>query len=88
MLLSSFFFFFPPRYTYDKKYDKALAIFLELRRGDVFELIKKHDLFDAIKDKIVLLMKFDGDEEKITTDEAAARPSVQMLVQHTERIPV
>ena len=36
-------------YTLDKQYDKALHVMLELRRGDVFNLITKHDLFHTIQ---------------------------------------
>jgi len=52
------------------------------------ELIKVRNLFDSVKDKIVLLMKFEGDEEKISAEEGSMRPAVQMLVSNTDRIPV
>lgn len=47
------------RHVYDQCYSKALEIYLTLRHKEVFELINKHNLFDCIKDKIVLLMDFD-----------------------------
>lgn len=49
----------PTSYAYDKQFDKALHIYLRLKRGDVFTLISKHNLFESIRDKIVLLMEFD-----------------------------
>jgi hypothetical protein len=49
-------------YTYDKQFDKALHIYLKLKRGDVFNLIAKYNLFDSIQDKIVLLMEFDPEK--------------------------
>ena len=63
-------------YAYDKQFDKALHIYLKLKRGDVFGLITKYDLFDSIQDKIILLMEFDK--------ECAA----ELLVTDTTRIPV
>uniref|UniRef100_A0A673FWU6 Vacuolar protein sorting-associated protein 41 homolog n=1 Tax=Sinocyclocheilus rhinocerous TaxID=307959 RepID=A0A673FWU6_9TELE len=64
-------------YTYDQRYDRALEIYLKLRHKDVYQLIHKHNLFSAIKDKIVLLMDFDKEkavdmlldnEDKISMD--------------------
>uniref|UniRef100_A0A8C1B5P6 Vacuolar protein sorting-associated protein 41 homolog n=1 Tax=Cyprinus carpio carpio TaxID=630221 RepID=A0A8C1B5P6_CYPCA len=49
-------------YTYDQRYDRALEIYLKLRHKDVYQLIHKHNLFSAIKDKIVLLMDFDKEK--------------------------
>jgi tetratricopeptide (TPR) repeat protein len=46
-------------YANDGQFDKALHIYLKLKRGDVFGLITKHNLFDSIQDKILLLMQFD-----------------------------
>lgn len=39
-------------YQYDKKYDKTLSIYLQLKQGPVFELIEKHDLYDSIQNKV------------------------------------
>eukprot|EP01111_Echinosteliopsis_oligospora_P016112 TRINITY_DN6578_c0_g1_i1.p1 TRINITY_DN6578_c0_g1~~TRINITY_DN6578_c0_g1_i1.p1 ORF type:complete len:893 (+),score=224.14 TRINITY_DN6578_c0_g1_i1:30-2708(+) len=64
-------------YTYDKQFDKTLEILLKLKRGRVFELIKKHNLFDAIQDKVLLLMEFDDSEE-----------AVRLLVDNTDKIPI
>ncbi len=64
------------RHTHDKRYDKALGIYLKLKHKDVFDLIHRHNLFDSISDKIVLLMEFDP--------EAA----VKMLLLNREKVPV
>ncbi len=39
-------------YIIGKQYEKALTVYLRLQQGDVFALIRKHDLFDAVKDKV------------------------------------
>ena len=46
-------------YTYQRKYDKAMAMYLKLGHKDVFSLIKQHRLFKAIHDKILALMTLD-----------------------------
>lgn len=63
-------------YTYDKQYDKTLDIWLRLKRGNVFELIKQHNLYPAVDDKVVLLMEFDREK------------AVDMLVTNAGKIPI
>lgn len=63
-------------YALDKQFDKALHIYLKLKRGDVFTLITKHSLFDSIRDKLVLLMDFNPEQ------------GADMLVANTDKIPV
>eukprot|EP00041_Stephanoeca_diplocostata_P024167 m.605583 g.605583 ORF g.605583 m.605583 type:complete len:910 (+) comp22465_c0_seq3:156-2885(+) len=63
-------------YTHDKQFDKALHIYLKLKRGKVFNLISTYNLFDSIQDKIVLLMEFDAEK------------AAELLVNTTSRIPV
>lgn len=63
-------------YIYDQRYDKALAIYLELGHKDVFKLIHKRNLFDSIQDKIVLLMKFN------------TREALEMLISNTDKVAV
>uniref|UniRef100_A0A671K648 Vacuolar protein sorting-associated protein 41 homolog n=1 Tax=Sinocyclocheilus anshuiensis TaxID=1608454 RepID=A0A671K648_9TELE len=63
-------------YTYDQRYDRALEIYLKLRHKDVYQLIHKHNLFSAIKDKIVLLMDFDKEK------------AVDMLLDNDDKISV
>ena len=40
------------RYEKNSQFDRALTIYLRLRRGDVFGLIETHDLFDNVRDKV------------------------------------
>ena len=47
-------------------YNKILTFFDRLGHTDVFNLIHKHNLFDSIQDKIIMLMDFDR-EVAITT---------------------
>lgn len=49
-------------YCHQKKYDKALSVYLKLQHKDVFVLIKKHKLYNYIHDKILALMKLDSDQ--------------------------
>ncbi|XP_006824071.2 vacuolar protein sorting-associated protein 41 homolog [Saccoglossus kowalevskii] len=63
-------------YTYDKRFDKALAIYLKLGHKDVFTLIHKHNLFDSIQDKIVILMEFDTEQ------------ATRMLIDNVDRVPI
>ena len=65
-----------PRYTHDKRFDRALGIYLKLKHKDVFDLIHRHNLFDSISDKIVLLMEFD------------AEAAVKMLLDNKDKVPV
>ena len=48
-------------FSHQRKYDKAMAMYLRLGHKDVFQLIRKHDLFHAIveEDKIINLMELD-----------------------------
>jgi len=48
-------------YTYQRKYDKAMAMYLKLRHLDVFQLIRQHSLFSAVHDKIAALIDLDTD---------------------------
>lgn len=63
-------------YTYDRQYDQTLHIYLRLRRRDVFELIQKHDLFDSIQDKVLLLLQVDQAE------------AIRLLVANVHRVPM
>lgn len=70
----------------------------------MFELIREHDLFSAVRDKAILLMEFDQYlyEKNIKElkeagqvpstlnpeDELTKGPAVQLMVQHTDEIPV
>lgn len=70
----------------------------------MFELIREHDLFSAVRDKAILLMEFDqylyekNTKERMEAgqppstlkpeDELTKGPAVQLMVQHTDEIPV
>uniref|UniRef100_A0A1B0CTY4 Putative vacuolar assembly/sorting protein vps41 n=1 Tax=Lutzomyia longipalpis TaxID=7200 RepID=A0A1B0CTY4_LUTLO len=49
-------------YSHEKKYEKALAMYLKLQHKDVFALIKKHDLYAVIHRMIVPLMQLDTEK--------------------------
>eukprot|EP00126_Sphaerothecum_destruens_P004711 Sdes_comp18346_c0_seq1m8092 len=63
-------------YANDQQFDKALHILLRLKRGNVFNLIVKHDLYDSIGDKIALLFEFDLPQ------------ATNLLIHHIDRVPV
>ncbi|KAJ8982241.1 hypothetical protein NQ317_013543 [Molorchus minor] len=46
-------------YSYEKKYDKSLSMYLKLKHMDVFTLIQKHDLYGVIHDMLLDLMDLD-----------------------------
>ncbi|KAI9018076.1 hypothetical protein CLU79DRAFT_761600 [Phycomyces nitens] len=87
-------------YTYNNQPDKAIEYNLRLRRPNAFELIQEYNMFDAVKDKAVLLMEFD--QHLIKKEEAQTKldpkatmglpkktsqmPAVQLLVKNTEAI--
>ncbi|KAF8929973.1 Vacuolar protein sorting-associated protein 41 [Haplosporangium bisporale] len=98
-------------YTLDNRADRALEYFLRLRRPNVFELIRNHNLYSTVKDKAVLLMEFDQylydqkfkeieeakkgkrttepeKHEKTAEEELTQGPAVQMMIEHTEEIPI
>ena len=74
---SVFLILFPSlRYIHDQKYDKALGIYLQLKHKKAFDLIHRHNLFDSISDKIVLLMNY---------EKTAA---VKMFIDNMTKVPV
>ncbi|CAO3594593.1 unnamed protein product [Absidia cylindrospora] len=75
-------------YTYKNQPDKAIEYNLRLRRPNAFELIQEYNMFDAVKDKAVLLMEFDQHlikkDHDQQTKKLSAMPAVQLLVKNTE----
>ncbi|XP_064648417.1 vacuolar protein sorting-associated protein 41 homolog [Lineus longissimus] len=63
-------------YTYDTRFDQALAIYLQLKHDNVFDLIHRHNLFYSISDKIVMLM---GHDEK---------KAVKLLLDNMDKVPM
>lgn len=49
-------------YSYEYEYDKALKMYLKLQHKDVFQLIKKHNLYSNIKSSIIELIKLDSEQ--------------------------
>lgn len=78
------------RYTYNNQPDKAIEYNLRLRRPNAFELIQEYNMFDAVKDKAVLLMEFDQHllEKEENKNKPSKMPAVQLLVKNTDAIPV
>ncbi|KAJ8916506.1 hypothetical protein NQ315_000148 [Exocentrus adspersus] len=46
-------------YSYEKKYDRSLSMYLKLKHKDVFTLIQKHNLYGVIQDMLIDLMDLD-----------------------------
>ncbi|XP_060533869.1 vacuolar protein sorting-associated protein 41 homolog [Cylas formicarius] len=46
-------------YSYEKKYDKSLSLYLKLKHKDVFTLIQSHNLYSVIQDMLADLMDLD-----------------------------
>ncbi|CUA69567.1 Vacuolar protein sorting-associated protein 41 homolog [Solanum lycopersicum] [Rhizoctonia solani] len=78
---------------------KALPYLLRLRRPNVFDLIREHNLFTALRDDALLLVEFDqeleekrraqGDGEGIDfTKPAVPHTAIQLLVENTHAIPI
>ncbi|CEG73009.1 hypothetical protein RMATCC62417_08475 [Rhizopus microsporus] len=75
-------------YTYNNQPDKAIEYYLRLRRPNAFQLIQEYNMFDAVKDKAVLLMEFDQYLlEKEPETQPIKMPAVQLLVKNTDAIP-
>ncbi|CAG8470961.1 7415_t:CDS:10 [Dentiscutata heterogama] len=82
-------------YAYNREPEKALEYNLRLRRPNVFDLIRKFNLFSAVQDKVVLLMDFDlseiqkeKDEQNRTPVNIKNMPAVQLLIENTDSVPI
>lgn len=49
-------------YSYEKKYDKSLSMYLKLKHKGVFVLIQQHNLYSVIHDMIIDLMALDSEK--------------------------
>ncbi|KAI9281912.1 hypothetical protein BY458DRAFT_468772 [Sporodiniella umbellata] len=77
-------------YTYNNQLDKAIEYNLRLRRPNAFQLIEEYNMFDAVKDKALLMMELDQDLLKKEEDSEMTptkMPAVQLLVKNTDAIP-
>eukprot|EP01104_Vermistella_antarctica_P020689 TRINITY_DN896_c0_g1_i3.p1 TRINITY_DN896_c0_g1~~TRINITY_DN896_c0_g1_i3.p1 ORF type:complete len:938 (+),score=181.35 TRINITY_DN896_c0_g1_i3:205-3018(+) len=63
-------------YTYDKQFDNTIHIHLRRKKGNVFELIQEHKLYDAVQNKVLPLVLFD--EVK----------GISMLIENHDKIPI
>jgi hypothetical protein len=84
---------FPHRYTANRQPGKALTYFLRLRRPNVFDLIREHNLFTDVQDQALLLVEFDHElmekrkkEGLVADGERSA--AIKLLVDHIHSIPV
>ncbi|KAG0140920.1 hypothetical protein CROQUDRAFT_52527 [Cronartium quercuum f. sp. fusiforme G11] len=77
---------------------KALTFFLRLKKPEVFELIKDHNLFTDVQDQVLLLLRFDDELNQHVVDnpsnpsdqkkKRAHGTAINLLVEHTHSIPV
>ncbi|KAI5121199.1 hypothetical protein M0805_006000 [Coniferiporia weirii] len=71
---------------------KALPYVLRLRRPNVFDLIREHNLFTDVQDQALLLVEFDQElaKQREGVDKAVGleSPAITLLVDHTFSIPV
>ncbi|XP_074573992.1 vacuolar protein sorting-associated protein 41 homolog [Curcuma longa] len=62
-------------YIINTQSEKALALYADLMKPEIFEFIEKHNLYDYIHDKVVELMLLDS------------KRAVNLLIQHRDLIP-
>lgn len=81
------------RYTANRQHGKALTYFLRLRRPNVLDVIREHNLFTDVKDQVLLLVEFDHElmrkrEEAGETIEDGKSDAITLLVDNIHSIPV
>ncbi|KAH8092455.1 hypothetical protein BXZ70DRAFT_950969 [Cristinia sonorae] len=78
----------------NRQYGKALPFFIRLRRPNVFDLIRDHNLFTSVQDQALLLVEFDHElvekrrkegDESVNFERGAA---ITLLVDHVHSIPI
>ncbi|KAF8396489.1 hypothetical protein HHK36_018112 [Tetracentron sinense] len=62
-------------YVINAQYEKALSLYADLMKLGIFDFIEKHNLHDAIHDKVVSLMILD------------CKLAVALLIQHKDLVP-
>lgn len=80
-------------YTANRQPGKALPFYLRLRRPNVFDLIREHNLYMDVQDQALLLVDFDHElMEKRKTEGIVVyeekSEAIQLLVDHIHSIPV
>lgn len=93
---SYLFFYFSIRYLANRQPGRALPYVLRLRRQNVFDLIREHNLFTDVQNQALLLVEFDqelvkrrreaGEDEGLDKD--GRSPAIALLADHTFSIPV
>eukprot|EP00003_Mantamonas_plastica_P008957 TRINITY_DN1809_c0_g2_i1.p1 TRINITY_DN1809_c0_g2~~TRINITY_DN1809_c0_g2_i1.p1 ORF type:complete len:753 (+),score=264.63 TRINITY_DN1809_c0_g2_i1:263-2521(+) len=63
-------------YKYNDEQDKALHIYLKLKRPYVFDLIAENDLFEAVEDKVMQLIEINMAQ------------AIELLTTHTDKIQI
>lgn len=80
-----------PRYTANRQPGKALPFYLRLRRPNVLELIREHNLFTDVQDQVLLLVEFDHElmeKRKAEGVGAGQSEAINLLVNNIHSIPV
>ncbi|XP_020674062.1 vacuolar protein sorting-associated protein 41 homolog isoform X2 [Dendrobium catenatum] len=62
-------------YVINNQYEKALALYADLMKSEIFDFIEKNNLHDAIHEKVVQLMMLDS------------KKAVPLLIHHRDNIP-
>ncbi|KAF7984727.1 hypothetical protein HWV62_11658 [Athelia sp. TMB] len=80
-------------YTANRQPGKALPFYLRLRRANVFDLIREHNLYMDVQDQALLLVDFDHElMEKRKTEGVVVyeekSEAIQLLVDHIHSIPI
>ena len=81
------------RYTANRQYGRALPYFLRLRRPNVFDLIREHNLFTDVQDQVLLLVQFDDELNRQKKCEGqipdeGRSDAITLLVDNIHSIPV
>ncbi|KAI0089341.1 vacuolar assembling protein VPS41 [Irpex rosettiformis] len=80
-------------YTANRQPGKALPFYLRLRRPNVFDLIREHNLFTAVRDQVLLLVEFDQElsekRRKAGEDvDPTQSVAIKLLVDNIHSIPI
>ncbi|KAF5363557.1 hypothetical protein D9756_000090 [Leucocoprinus leucothites] len=78
-------------YTANRQPGKALPFYLRLRRPNVFELIKEHNLFTDVQDQVLLLVEFDHElmeKRKAGGQDIGQSEAITLLVNNMHSIPI
>ncbi|GER55616.1 vacuolar protein sorting-associated protein, partial [Striga asiatica] len=61
-------------YVIDGQYEKAFSLYADLKKSDIFDFIDKHNLHDAIREKVAQLMLIDN------------KHAIPLFIQHRDLI--